>query len=48
MLELIFIKSPDKYLITQNDYNVYKKIVLQTNAHRNYYTSNGVIRRQDP
>lgn len=47
LLKLIFLKSPDTNDITENDYAMYTNIILETNAHRNFYKPDGVIRSND-
>lgn len=47
LLELLFKKSPDENLIQEMDVQVYKSILMNTNAHKKHYNSNSAIREDN-
>lgn len=47
LIELLFEKNPNKTIITSDDYETYKKILLKTNAHKTYYSNGGNLRTKE-
>lgn len=43
LLELIFYKQPDKKLITSDDQDAYKRILIDTSAHKKFYSDQQYI-----
>lgn len=47
LLELLFMKSPNKTHISEHDKSVYKNIILSTHAHKKRYAPDGSVRSKE-